>query len=356
MKKIITLIIISLFLTGCYDNIELDDLSIIGGIGIDYIDNNYYVTYEIYNDNKSQNTQDLLSYTISGKGENISKAIIDANYKTSKTPYYAHMKILILSENIINTHLEDIVDYFFRSTEIRDEFQVVIAKGITPKALLERNSKRHPVVSDLINNLLNLEKYNNNLAINETFKKILSKLISKRNDIILNTISVKEDRISLDNSYIFKGYNYQNVLSEKESILYNMLSKNTINTEFQKKYNDDYFTITINKSKSNIKVLNDKIIINLKLEGKILENNPNFNLKDPQRFNQLNKDFQNLITNDIKDFIKFLQINKSDILGFQNIYYKKYGLDNNNLWTHADIIINTDLKINTKGFIFEVNK
>lgn len=354
MKKIIILLISIFLLTGCYDNMELDDLSFVGGMGIDYIDDKYLLTYEIFNNNKAEDTQNLLSYTISGEGKTLSEAFVDANYKAGKKPYFAHLKVLILSESIINGNLQNITDYLFRDKEIRDEFQLLVAKDISPKEILENVSDRHPVVSNLINDLLELEKHNNNLATNETFREILAKLISNKTDIILNTISIIDDDISLNNSYIFNSYNYQNELSLLDSTLYNMLTKKTINTEFTKYYDDNNLTITISLSNTIISITPDKIIIDAELEGKIKENNPEFDLKDTDSYEKLKNDFEEIIKNDIEYFIKTLQNNKSDILGLQNLYYQKYNKDNKGLWLTADIVVNVNLKIDTKGFVFEV--
>ena len=133
-----------------------------------------------------------------------------------------------------------------------------------------------------------------------------------------------------------------------------MLTKNTINTKFSNNYNDNNITITINKNNTKIDVLNDKIIVKANLEGKILENNTNYDLKNPKTYEQLNKDFEMIIEESITKFIKKLQFNNSDILGIENIYYKKYNKDYKKLWTVSDIQVDVDLKINTKGFIFEV--
>lgn len=354
MKRIIIILLTIFLLTGCYDNIELDDLSIITGIGIDYKDDNFYLTYEILNDVKTEENTALLSYTVSGSGKSISEAFIDANYKIGKKAYFAHLKVLVLSEEIINGHFDKITDYFFRDINIRDEFNVVVANGTTPEEILKNNNDNHPVVSELIIDLLSNEKYNNSLAIDDTFQKILSKLISNNYDIILNTISLNDEEISLNNSYIFNGYVYKNSLNKLNSKLYNMLTKNTISVEFDKNYENGNVTISVNGSKTEIDITSDKIIINTKLDGKILENNPEFNLKDTEIYEKLNKDFGNIIKDDINNFVKILQENNSDILGLQSIYYKKYNKENKNLWLNAKIEVNVDLKINTKGFVFEV--
>lgn len=354
MKKIIILLSLILLLTGCYDNIELNDLAIISGIGIDYKDNEYYLTYEILSDIKTEDNSAMLSYTVNGSGKSISEAIINTNYKVSKKAYFAHLNVLILSEEIINGHLDKITDYILRDNSTRSDFKVLVANGNSPEEILKSNDKNHPVVSEEIVKLIDNEKYNNNLVIGETFRKISAKLISNNYDVILNTISLTDKEISINNSYIFKGFNYQNTLSKQDSSLYNLVTKDISAIEFDKNYEKGNITITINGSDTKIEVLKDKIIINTNLEGKILENNANFDLKKPDSYKKLNKDFAKLIETDILDFIKFLQENESDILGLQEIYYKKTRKDNKNLWLSSKIEVNVNLKINTKGFIFEV--
>lgn len=354
MKKIIILLTLIFLTTACYDNIELDDLAIVSSIGIDYKDDNFYLTYEILADTKTDENTTLKSFTVSGRGKTISEAFINTNYKVSKKAYFSHLKVLILSEEIINGHLDKITDYFLRDTDLRSDFKVVVSNNTTPEEILKNNDNNHPVVSEVITDTIDNEKYNNNLIVGNTFKDIVVKLISNNNDVILNTISIKDKQIAIDNSYILKGYNYQNTLSKQDSALYNMLTKNVFNIEFNKEYTNGNVSITINDSDTSIDITKDKIIINTKLEGKILENNPEFNLKDTNNYKMLNKDFSNIIENKIIDFIKLLQNNESDILGLQEIYYKKFRKDNNNLWLHCDIEVNVDLKINTKGFIFEV--
>ena len=356
MKKIIILLISILFLTGCYDNIELDDLAIITGVGIDYKDDNFFLTYEILSDTKTEANSTLESYTVSGSGKSISEAFINTNYKVSKKAYFSHLKVLILSEEIVNGHFEEITDYVLRDNNIRSEFKVVVANNTTPEEILKNNDKNHPVVSEIIVNLIDNEKYNNNLVIGETFRQIVAKLISNNYDVILNTISIKDKEIAINNSYIFNGFKYKNTLTKQDSTLFNMLTKNVTAIEFDKDYDKGNVTITVNSSDTKIEVTKDKIIINTELEGKILENNAKFDLTKTEAYEKLNKDFSNLIEKRIKNFIKLLQDNESDILGLQEIYYRNTRKENERLWQTSDIEVKVDLKINTKGFIFEVKK
>ena len=352
MKKIIILFLTLIIITGCYDNVELDDLSLVTGIGIDYKDNNYFLTYEILNDNKSDNSSDLLSYTIHGSGKTISEAFVNTNYSMSKKPYFAHLKVMIFSENVIKDKLKEIIEYIFRNVNIREEFITLISKDVTPKEILESSSKYHPVVSNYIVNLLDYGKFNNGIAINETFKELVKKLASEKHDILINSIGLKDENVYLANSYIFSKYNVVNSIDMEESSFYTLLSNKTFNTVLSQ--ND--VVLSINKCNKDIKVLNDKIIIDLKLEGTILENNSNMDLKDPNSYSKIDEDFSKMLNEKIKDFIKKLQFSNSDILGFKDIYYKKNNKDNKFLWLNADVIVNTKVVINDKGYIFGVER
>lgn len=356
MKKIIILLCLTFFLTGCYDNIELNDLAIISGVGIDYKDNQYYLTYEILSDIKTEDNSAMLSYTVNGQGKSISEAFINTNYKVSKKAYFAHLNVLILSEEIINGHLDKITDYILRENSTRSDFKVLVANNTSPEKILKNNDDNHPVASEVIVNLINNEKYNNNLVIGESFREITAKLISENYDVILNSISLKDKEIAIDNSYIFRDFKYQDTLSKQNSSLYNLLTKNISAIEFDKNYEKGNVTITINSSDTTLEVKADKIIINTNLSGKILENNAEFNLKDTDSYKKLNKDFGLLIEKDIKEFIKIIQKNKSDVLGLQEIYYKNTRKENKGLWETAEIEVNVNLAINTKGFIFEVKE
>ncbi len=356
IKKIIILIFSIFILTGCYDNIELNKLAMISGVGIDYLDDEFFVTYEILNDTKTLENTTMKSYTITGSGKSISEAFVDASYRTPKKPFFDHLKVVLISNNVINEHIDEITDYLIRDINIRDEFFLLVANNTTPKEILNHVNDNSPVVSDLIVSLIDNEAYNNNLATKEYFHNTLAKFISDNIDVVLSSVSILDDEISLDKFYIFDGYEFKNTLSIHNSALYSLVTKNVFSLIFSKEYDNKNLTISITNAIPSIDVTSDKITINLDLIGKILENNPNFDLKEEKTYQMLNKDFSNLIKKDVTNFVKILQNNKSDILGLEEIYHRKTRKDNANLWETADVLVNVNLKINTKGFIFEVKK
>ncbi len=354
MKKILILIVTVLLLGGCYDNIELNNLAIITGLGIDYQDDNFVVTYEILNDTKTEDNTAMLSYTEKGSGKTINEAFTDANFRVGKKPFFAHLKIVVLSESIIKDKLDQIIDYLLRDTNIRDEFIMMVANGTSPDTIFKHNDDNNPVVSDLIFNLITNEIYNDNLAINEPYQKVLAKLVSHKFDVILGSLSIIDDAVSLNNFYIFKGYNVENKLDRRNSTLYSLFNENVYSLDFTKNYGEDVVTISVNSSKKNIDISQDEINITLDLEARIIENSADLDLKKEETYRKLNQEFGKIIQKEVNNFVKILQENKSDVLGFQDLYYKKMRKENKDLWTKAQVNTQINLKINTKGFIFEV--
>ena len=86
MKKIIFILLIPLFLGGCYDYQELNDLAIISGIAIDYEDD-YEVTFEVL---ECQKENDEKTSYVKATGKTISEAFANASLKIPKflaTPF-----------------------------------------------------------------------------------------------------------------------------------------------------------------------------------------------------------------------------------------------------------------------------
>ncbi len=348
MKKIIIIIII-LLISGCYDLVELDNLRIVTSIGIDYKDDNYIVTYEVLNDyiNEDENVK---SFTVTGAGNTITKAFESTNYKITKKPLFSHLELLVLSDNIINDNLDNIIDYLIRNKDIRDEFYIVISKDITPEELLNKSNDKYLIISNEIIKLLKNTRYNNDLFIDNNYQEIISKILSNKEDIIINGISYDNELI-ISNSYIFNKYKYINILNEFNTSLYKMLLNKSSNTIFEYINNNKVLSISISNTFNKIDIDNECIYIDLLLKTRILENNINYDLNNLEDYNKVVNIFKDIINNNVYDLIRYLQLNNSDILGLQNIYYRKYSKDINNLWNTLDIKINTKIEINDKGFV-----
>jgi len=355
MKKIILIIILTFLTCGCYDYVELNDLSIISGIAVDYIDNNYLVTYEILNDKKAgPDSSEKGVINVSAKGQTVAEAFNNAAKETPKKTYFPHLKTLIISEYIATNKFENLIDFFLRNTDIRSEFDTVIAQDISAQDLLESSAKDNPVISDLIESLLKNNQYYKNNTSTAPFEEMVTDILIYGEEAEMAVIKKTNDKLNINGIGIFKDYKLQGILTNKESITYNVLTGNATNASYTAKCNDDNLTFAIYNSSPEISFTKDKIKINVNAKATITESNCNYDFKDAKTYNKLNKEYAKIVEKDIHNFIsKTLELD-SDILGIRRTYYINNRKKNKNIWKTLDYDINVNLKINKKGLIFEV--
>ncbi len=357
MKKIIILVCLIFLTSGCYDYIELNDLSIIGSISIDYEKEKYIVGYEILNDQKQGSDSTTKgAIVVKGSGNTVSEAFNNAAKETPKKPYYAHLKCLIISEDVAYEKLENLIDYFLRNTDIRSEFDTVIAKDIKALDMLNSSNKDHPVISDLIETLLSTNKYYKNNTSAAPFEEMVTDILIYGEEAEMAVLTKKDDTLSVSGIGVFKDYNLKGILTPEDSITYNVLTGNAMNATYTMPCDKDTLSLAIYKSDPKIQVTDDKINIDVSLSGTVIESNCNYNFKDAKTYELLNKEYAKSIKKEINEFINTTKVLDSDILGIRRTYYIDSRKKNNDIWKTAKYDVNVDLKINKKGLIFEVHK
>lgn len=354
MKKIILIIIFMLFTTGCYDYIELNDLSIISGIGIDKENNEYKITYEILSEQKSsQESQNAL--IVSGTGKTIAEAFNNATKEVPKLTFYPHLKVVVLSEEFANEKMYDFIDYILRSPRIRNEFYMVIAKDCKANDIFTKKGKDIKIVSTQIESMIKNNPRRANNAAPYAFEEIAEDFLDKKIDPVMSSISLKEQKLSIDGLAVFQDYKLKGILSSDESYSYNILKNNAKDIQYNFSCgNDKNITLTIYDAEPGIEIINDKVKINVNVIASIAEYNCDNSLKKPETYDYFNNKYNKEINNHLKKFYQNILNKKTDVLGISNTYYikKRKNID----WTKLDYEINTNLKINNAGLIFEVKK
>lgn len=356
MKKIIILISIILLCTSCYDYKEINDLAIISAIGIDYENDEYIITLEVLNDNIDKDSTNITSYTKTGKGKNLTNAIENATDKLSKQPIFNHIKLMILSKNIIENKFSNIIDLFLRNTYFRENFLVTSSLNTSPETLLKTTPKDSKVASNQIINILNNASYSSNANIIKTYDEIINELLTFGIDTCFSNIELNNDEIIIDGAVIFNDYKYISNISNEYVKIYNILTNNFDRPTYTKEYNDKSFTITVNNGKTNTKINNNKIVIEGNLMGRIIDNDPNIDIRNTTKLEKIDKDFTNIINEKINEFIKYLQENNSDVLGLTKKYYQNTRIKNKDIWKTFNIKPNINFYINKKGLIYNIKE
>ena len=215
MKKILFLLIIPFLLSGCYDYNELNDLAIISGVGIDYKDDKFSVTFEIISTKKSggDSSASSSSYNVTAEAKTITEAFLKNGNNMDKVPYFDHIEIVVISEEIAKNYLNEVSEYLIRSTKFRDEFYMAISKDTTAKELISTTTKEKPLASNFLVQLLENSHDSDSAGYYTPFTETLNSIITDGEDAIMQVFTLKDKKIVLDGMGIFKDFELKTIIN-----------------------------------------------------------------------------------------------------------------------------------------------
>lgn len=257
MKKIITILILILFLTtGCISYTELNDIGIVNAIGINKLDNKYEIIINmlIPEDNNLEQTKQFKTTST-----NLDEAINNLYSKSLRKIYLSHLDLLILSNNLEKKDYDNIINLFFNRNDSRNTFSTIIVKNYNTDNIFK-------IKPENINSLLKVNSEENGLVKIKQFDEIVKDILEK--DIsYIPIIEIKDEPNILGYKTI---YSKNKILSTNESIAYNFITNNiTQTTIISDKENINF---KVNESLTNIKVNKNNITIDVNSNITILSN------------------------------------------------------------------------------------
>ena len=362
MKKFLILLLIPFLLSGCYDYNELSDLAIVSGVGIDYEDNEYTVTFEILSTKKEGETSASSStYTVSSKGSTVVEAFNNNGNLMDKVPYFEHVDVVVINEEIAKNHLKEVSEYIIRTSKLRNETYIVIAKDVKAMDVMQATTKEKPVASGFIANMLQNNKNSASAGFFMPYTEILNSILTKGEDALISVITVNEHddkkEIELLGLGVFEDFHLKHIFNSEDSAIINVL--NNFSAEavlFEKRCNNGVIVVSIYNSELKIEPNNENVKISGKIDVRLNEDTCNDNLRNEKVYEELQKEFTKIVENKMLSVLETLQTEKSNALKIGKYYYDKYRKPDYKLWTKQRFIFDLDLKINKKGLIFEVTK
>ena len=363
MKNKIILFLFCIVITGCYNYNELNEIAIISGLGIDLVNGKYHISAMISNgeslDSKENNEQTTL---ITGTGKTYSEAIEDVERKSPRELYIGHLNVVVIDENIAKDSLYDIIEALFRNPETLKKYYIILAKDISSKDILKTLSPLETFPAQ--NTSLNIISSKQNLGFTtEVFlSDFIYKIVNVGIEPVMPTIMLDgniknaddaedlkkseiETTLKMGELALFKDYKLISYATEEESKGINIINNEALSMILKTKCT----TSGIDNIKSKIKVVNkEKIKLEIKAVGSINETSCKLDLRKQKVINKLNKEVTKKLEEIINQSIDKAKKIDSDIFGFGNKIYKKYGtLDYD--FNSLDIDIDIDLNLKTKG-------
>lgn len=383
MKKFLVLLLLLVLLTGCWDREELNDVSIVSGIAIDKgKEEKYKLTVELMNAaelNPQQPGESTPAIVFSSEGPSASEVARRMNIKPSRHLIYSHMRTVVISEEIAKKGLIDFLDFFERSSEIRNDFNIVISKDVPAEDVLKVTYPLQKVSSQKLSIQLNtmVEEWGGDPDVR--LNDFIGALISEGREAVLAVVSVEgpvekgrtienmkvvtpDAFVKLNEMAVFKGPKLQGYLSLQDTRNYLWTQDKLQQTSLSIPCNGNkYIDIRVYNSNSEIKArykegkptINVDIRVDTYLEATQCEDD----LDKIQTYLNYEKLIEEYIEKEITRTITYVQDEYgSDIFGFgekmfkqDDKNFKKVEGNWNDEFTKAEINVNVNAGLRRTG-------
>lgn len=378
MKRIKFLILLLPLLSGCYNYRELNELGITTAVSIDYKDNNFYVIAEVINpikqqDASSSNNSPFVNYNSSSSS--LQDAFRKVVLESPRQLYAAQLEVIVLSEEVVNNHLEEVLEYFARDPEARTEIKIIVAKTEDSTKAITLQTLLTSLSSSNIINSLDLQSKVLGMAYPVTLNELLNMYIDPYLEVVLPSMTLygnyeigdeKENIttsspkaiVKIDGSTITKDNKILGYLDLEESKILNLINGKLKETIIKMNYYDGYIIFEPNRIKVSreLDIKNNIIKINISGYSKTKEIQSNINVKDPKEVEKLNKALNMELEKKITDtFNSIREKYGTDVFGFQELYYRtnyKYFKENCTNW-YEDIYPKIKLEVKANVRLYE---
>jgi germination protein, Ger(x)C family len=134
------LLTITMFLTGCWNRRELNTISVVLAMGIDWVDGQYQLSVQVSDPSQMSTNRSVSqrspAIVFSERAPSIFEALRKITTKASRRMYLSHMRLVVISEKIAERGIRSPLDFLFRDHEVRPDFYMAIAKDCDAKDIL----------------------------------------------------------------------------------------------------------------------------------------------------------------------------------------------------------------------------
>ena len=387
-KVILIFLCLVLVLTaGCWDQAELDDITVVSGLAIDKgKKHKYQLTTEFLNataldpDTRGAETASII---FSLEGNTIAELAKKMNVMATRKLIYSHMRVVVMSKEIAKEGLLEFLDFFEADREIRNDFNFLVVENVPAKDVLKINYPIQHVSSLKIHEQLDtmVKEWGGDPDIR--MKDFIAALLSPGREPIAAEVKVvgspeqgktrsnmekieMDALVLLDGLAIFNGMKYVGELPIKHTRNFLLLQDKLRRTSITMMCGDDrWMAARVTDSKTRVRARYDndlpKFDIDIDLEGRLETIQCPIEIVDLQAYLDMEKQFAKAFEKEIEETIRILQEDfQLDIFGFgehmerQNYQQFKEVKDEwNQEFAKANIDVNVTLKLRRTGLIHD---
>lgn len=385
---LLVLLLAAQLVSGCWSSHELNDLSIVVGLGIDLEGDKYKVTVQVVNPGqvavKKQGgspTSPVITYEETGV--TIPEAVRRMTVKAPRAIYFAHMRIVVLGSDLAQSGISRPLDYISRDLEMRNDFYLVIAKNATASDILKTFSSIDPIPA---NNMYTKLETSDKLwaaTAKMTLVQLLQDLSKQGKSPTMTGIEIIGDRsasnkasngqyisppvmLTYSGTAVFMGDRMVGWLDETETKALNYVQNNVVHTVgfVSCPRGDGNISMEVARSKTRIAVNTRRgepeFDVYLRLEQNISDIECGTDMSDVDIITDLKRQTDLKLKRMIEDAIRKVQQKYgTDVFGFGDVLHGKAPeawhaiKDWNEVFTHVKVRVHVNSILRRTGTILQ---
>lgn len=371
---IIMIVLISLFLSGCWNYRDVDKLNVVSGITVDKsLDNDkYLLTAEIVEIETGGRESILNSSKVQAEGETFFDAIRNMISTAGKKLFFSHMKVVIISQDVAREGIIQIADFITRDNEPRLELNLLVSKEETASEILNYRTIGEELRSLKLYEMLESQRNLSKAPIIRCVDFIQAASSDGECAILPlvgGTMMKGEKTLEISGTAVFKKDKLIGFLDGDET-KYLLFIKNMINygilPEMGKgKVTNHSISLEIFKNKTKIKPIysDGKISIHIdtKTTAAIGEHGNETNFIDKKGRDELKTYAEKSLEKNIKALVRKVQVEyDADIFGFGNEIkikmpwvWREISSDWDNLFQDLTVNVISKMDITTSGSVIK---
>ncbi len=262
MKKMIIPILVLLLLTGYTPYVEVNDLVIVDMIGLEKVNDKYFLTVNTIKEEKTDNATKSIYQVSTFEGNSLGSIFLKAKKINNKKAYYGHLKLVVFQSKLLD---EEIINYFQK--QFTQMNYLIVGTNSDIKSLFKKYDSSSKIIKEI--NKKRIDDANIYLS---TFEDYLKDIVNKKRESTLPIISL-DKTLTTTGLEVYK----KNILIDAKQAKINYLLNNKLtsfhqeitidNKSYEVEFNDvksmlikDTVTIAMDISSSDIN--NSKKLIN----------------------------------------------------------------------------------------------
>ncbi|MED4226668.1 Ger(x)C family spore germination protein [Neobacillus cucumis] len=381
------MIVSTVFLSGCWDRQELQDLDIVSAIGIDKggntSENRYLVTVQVFNEGQiatagGQGVKSMSApvTTYSAVGSTVEEAIRKVMPKSPQELFFPHVQLMVIGEELARKKgIHDLFDFIERDSQFRTLFPILVVRDNTAKTLLQITTPLEDVPSaKIVGGLESTTKIRGEYASTRADQVIQQ--LERGETANLTGVQITGDpekgnkmtniqeispktAIEIRGLAIFKKGKLKKWLDEDTARgaiwINNELKKTVIDLNCEKVKKGIAAEVMRTKTKIKAEIKNQKPVIQItvKSEGHLSEVHCPIDLSKHTSIEKLENQMEKEIKEEVMMAVKEAKKQKTDIFRFSEYINR----ENPKLWKEIkkkwndEIFPETKINVNVKAFI-----